>query len=221
MAFQPWPAAPLAPSQELVSFHNPDHPASENYRVLLGKILTGDQDTLPQAIVFTGSTLGVGTTTALLNLAVTAARQGNRRVVILDLNAARPAVAKRLGVNSGPWIDDVLAGRGGLEKAIQPTLISGLNVLAPEPESGPAIVPSAEAVRWILSWLRQRFDLIFVDAAPWEGTTFLSLGDAVYLVSADLSSASRLDHIAREIARQGGLLRGILRTSVEISSVRG
>jgi Mrp family chromosome partitioning ATPase len=216
VAFQPWPEAPAAPFPELVSFHRPDHPASDLYRTLLGQILSGEEHGHPQALLFTGLTPGVGTTTALLNLAVCAAREGKRRVAVLDLNASRPAVAKRLGVSSGPWIDEILSGRGGLEKALQPTRVGGLFVLAPDARGDRASVASAEAARWILSWLRQRFDLIFIDASPWEDQTSLALGDAAYLVApAGGPSAARLSHVAREIARQGGRLRGILQTGIE------
>jgi Mrp family chromosome partitioning ATPase len=216
VAFRPCPDEPATPSRKLVTFHQPDHPASELYRALLGRILSGDIKTHPQAILLSGVSPGVGATTALLNLAVCAAREGKQRVAVLDLNSARPAVAETLGVSAGPWFEDFLAGRSGLEKALQPTRVASLFVLAPNAAGDRTTKPSTEAALWIVSWLRGHFDLIFIDASPWEETTFISLGDAVYLVApVGSASAARLDRIACEIARQGGRLRGILQTGMD------
>jgi Mrp family chromosome partitioning ATPase len=216
VAFQQWPATPSAPYPELVSYHRPEHHASEAYRAVLGQILSGDFSTLPQTIGITGLAPGVGATTALLNMAVCATREGNRRVAVLDLNAARPAVARWLGVAQGPGIDEFLSGRVSLEKALHPTRVSGLFVLATCGGADKAVRPSPEAIRWIATWLRQRFDLIFLDAGTWEEASSVVLADAVYLVTPIGSASSpRLSQVAREIARQGGRLRGILQTDIQ------
>jgi Mrp family chromosome partitioning ATPase len=211
VAFHPCQPAPSVPFPDLICYHQPDHPASARYRVLLAQILPDKTDAATQAILFAGLVPGAGTTTALLNLAVSAALDGLRRVAVFDLNAPRPAVAKRLGVAPGAWIDEVLSGRAGLETILRPTRIQGLFVLSPEARDGKAAFPSAEAVRWILSWLRQHFDLILIDGPTWSDNPLLSAGDAVFLVSPqDGLSAPRLSSIAREVARQGGLLRGVI-----------
>jgi hypothetical protein len=216
VTLQPWPEAPAAPFPELICFHQPEHPASAAYRALLDRILGVERSTAPQAILFTGLTAGVGTTTALLNLAVSAARNGSRRVAVLDLNGSRPAVARRLGVSAGPWIDEVLAGRGGLEQALQPTGVPGLFILAPEVRGDQAVLPATEAIRWVISWLRPRFDLIIIDGPTWEDSPPFTSVDAVFLLApADGPSAARVGHVSQAIARLGGRLRGILQTTLQ------
>jgi Mrp family chromosome partitioning ATPase len=149
----------------------------------------------------------------LLNLAVSAAQEGRRRVAVFDLNVHRPAVSRRLGVAPGGWVDEVLSGRAALETVLRPTRIEGLFALCLEVRDDMAVAPSAEAVRWILSWLRQHFDLILIDAPSWSENPMVSAADAVFLVSPqDSLSAPRLSSIAREVARHGGSLRGVIQT---------
>jgi hypothetical protein len=98
------PAAPTAAppmnrvAPEITAFHEPAHPLSEQYRTLLARIEEGIVGNAPHILLFTAVTPGAGTTTMLLNLAVTSCGNGNRRVLVVDANLSRPAVARRLGV---------------------------------------------------------------------------------------------------------------------------
>jgi hypothetical protein len=208
-----WPAGPGVPAPEVVAYHHPDHPASQQYRTLLTQVKGADATGRNQIILFTGMTVGAGTTTVLLNLAVSAARSEQERIAILDLHTSRPAVATRLGIPEGPGLQDVIAGRIALEKAIQPSRLKNLFVLAPQPDSELETVATKETVHWLLGWLRRQYDLILVDSAAWEGNPFLSVADAVFLVAGSQeASPARTPHVAREIARQGGSLRGLIHT---------
>jgi hypothetical protein len=218
VSLRTWPDAAALPFPELICFHQPDHPASEQYRDLLASILTEGLGTAPQTLYFTGMAPGSGTTTVLLNLAVCACEEGRRRVAVVDLNTARPAIAKRLGVSSGPWLDEVIAGRRGLESTLLSTRARGLFVLSPDVQGERTISPSAEEIRWMLSWLDRRFDVVFIDGPVWEDNQSLPSTDAVFLVlPAEGPSALRVGRIAQEIARRGGRFRGFLQTRVQIA----
>ena len=99
------PAAPkrgLAP--ELVAFHAPDQPASARYGDLLASLLEAGRvrpGAACRTLLLTAARSEIGTTTVLLNLAITAARQ-DLRVVVVDANLRRPAVADRLGLPPAP-----------------------------------------------------------------------------------------------------------------------
>jgi MinD-like ATPase involved in chromosome partitioning or flagellar assembly len=180
---------------------------------VLNRLLTENAGAVPQILYFTSVEAGSGATTVLLNLAICAAEEGTHRIAVLDLNTSSPGVAKRLGVSSGPWLDEVLAGRRGLEGALQPSRVRGLFVLSTDVQSERAVSPSVEAVRWMLSWLVQRFDRIFIDGPVWENHLPVASTDAVFLVvPAEGPSDTRVARIAQEIARQGGRFRGILQT---------
>ena len=57
----------------------------------------------------------------LRNLAVTAARQGGRRIAVVDADPRRPTLSERLGLSARPGLCDVLAGAATLDQALQPT----------------------------------------------------------------------------------------------------
>jgi Mrp family chromosome partitioning ATPase len=104
---------------ELVSFHCPEHAASTRYEEVLATMLAGALADRPRAFFFTSALFDAGTTTVLLNLAITAARRGRRRVAVVDANLRRPAIASRLHVEEAPGLRDVLAGAATIDEAVQ------------------------------------------------------------------------------------------------------
>src|SRR5262249_21030592 len=106
---------------ELIAFHRSEHPASEQYRALVDGILNQLPAGRSQVILFTALTPESGRTTVPLNAAITFARQGRLRVVALEANLDRPALAKRLGLPEAPGLHDFLAGSRTLTEALQET----------------------------------------------------------------------------------------------------
>ena len=171
---------------ELISFHQPDHPMAAQYRTLLAGLLGQLPDGWGQVLLFTGPSPWAGTTTVLLNLALTAARNESKKILVVDANLRRPALSDRLGIAPSPGLRDVLAGNVPLRQALQETGQSGLWALsAGKTNLGDVRLP----LDWLLPTLRQlrqHFDLVFVDAPSWnEGSEVSALAatcDAVYMV---------------------------------------
>jgi Mrp family chromosome partitioning ATPase len=219
VAFEPWPAqrpAVRAVAPELLAFHDPDHAVSRQYRTLLDHLLGSDAGGAPRALLLTAAAPGVGTTTTLLNLAITCAR-GRRCVAAVDLNLYRPAVAARLGLLASPGLPEVLAGTVALEQALQATAVPGLYALTAVPGGGPSAMLTADALRWVVRWLREHFDVVFLDGPPWEGgpemTALVQACDAVYPVLRDGEASSPpVQQMLHAITRRGGKLRGLIHT---------
>src|SRR5437764_1222048 len=95
---------------ELIAFHQPDHPISGQYRDLATGLLAQTPAEQPRVLFFTSSAPGAGTTTVVLNTAVTLARDNLLRVAVLDAHLRRAAVAGRLGLPDGAGLREVLAG---------------------------------------------------------------------------------------------------------------
>jgi capsular exopolysaccharide synthesis family protein len=224
IAFQPFPAVPppVPPPAErfasdLVAFHRPDHSVSEQYRSLLNAMAPALSPGHAQVLLLAAASQKAGTTTTLLNLAITAAR-GKLRVVVVDADVRRPAIAQRLGLALAPGLHEVLAGTTSLQKALQETGQVNLHALTAG-EIGPAggARLAGEAMRSVLRHLRSRFDLTLVDTLPWDGRPdVVGLGsycDSVYLVvrhaEAEKSEVTDLVHL---ITQQGGRLRGCILT---------
>jgi Mrp family chromosome partitioning ATPase len=159
-------SAPSGIASEIVAFHDPDHHISAQYRELLSQILGSVTTSTSPALLFTGSVASAGTTTVTLNIAATAARQG-QRVIVVDVNTRRPAVAGRLALCDRPGLGEVLAGAATLDEAVQETQQPGLSALT---IGGPAASAprGAESYRSLFRQLRQRFDLVLVDAPRWD-----------------------------------------------------
>jgi Mrp family chromosome partitioning ATPase len=204
---------------ELIAFHQPDHAISAQYRDLTTCLLAQTPQQQPRVLLFAGSCAGAGTTTVVLNTAITLARQNLRRVVVLDAHLKRSAVAARLGLQETPGLRDVLAGRMTLEESICSTSLPGLMVLtAGAPDAIPSIRLAGEAMRSLLRQVRDQHDLVLVDAACWDGRPeVVALGcacDAVYLcVPEKHQESTEARELMQIVTEQGATLRGCILTS--------
>jgi Mrp family chromosome partitioning ATPase len=220
VAFEPWPGSAVRGSvaTEVIAFHHPDHAVSKEYTALFDKMLQALAGGGPQTLMLCGSQPRVGATTALANLAVVAARL-RRRVVVADMNFARPAIALRLGQTAATGLADVLNGRVAIEQALLPTAIASLHVLAGGAAKNKDARPTsltAEAIGWLMARLRERFDVILLDgpslAEPADLELLAAAADGIYLVlpQGEMDAATRT--AAPMIARMGGRLRGMIHT---------
>jgi Mrp family chromosome partitioning ATPase len=211
-------SAPGPLARELVAFHQPNHPVSAQYRELATRLFAQPPAEQPRVLLFAASAQGAGTTTVLLNAALTLVRDNSRRVVVVDAHLRRPAVAERLGLPPGVGLREVLAGRTRLEDAVRATGVPGLSVLgAGTAEVAPARL-AGEGMRAVLRSLRERHDLVLVDGPHWDGRPeVVALGsgcDAVYLVVPEaLQEAPATADLLQVMLEQGAMLRGCVLTS--------
>src|SRR5439155_10142068 len=143
VVFRPLPhARPSAPppsrvGPELITLHQPEHPLSQQYRLLQAALLAQLPASRPQVLLFTAAAPDLDTTTVLLNVAIASAQLEKPRVAVVDANLNRPAVAQRLGLDPAPGLREVLSGSVALLRALQVTRQVNLHVLAAG-EPGPA-----------------------------------------------------------------------------------
>jgi Mrp family chromosome partitioning ATPase len=216
VTFRPFPPepSPLRPIAQrfdpnLVALHQPDHPISAEYRVLVQNIEEQLPSGQPRVLLFTSPTSQGDTTTVLLNLAITRAKQNMARDIVVDANFRRPLLAERLGLPLVPGLGDVLAGTVSLSRALQETGQPNLSALT----AGKGGSIATEAVRTLMRQLRARFDWIFVngpcsDSRP-DVITLGSACDAVYLVLPEAEEGTaRMEEVNQMILQQGGCLQG-------------
>ena len=209
------PAPRVAP--ELVAFHQPEHAVSQQYSAVFLQMAPQASSEQAPALLLTATVAGAGTTTALLNLAISGCRHQQRRIVVVDANRDRPAVALRLGLDAAVGLHEVLQGRMALEQAVLATPQSELHVLAAGAGATEAAAWPADALRWALTWLRQRFDLVLLDCPPWTDTPLLRtlgpLADAVYLV-VDAAEAQKppVRAVTRSLMHLGCRVGGLIVT---------
>jgi Mrp family chromosome partitioning ATPase len=203
----------LAP--ELVAYHAPDQPAARQYREVCDAVLNAVAGDRAAALLFTPALPRSGNTTTLLNIALTAARQERRRVVVVDANPRQPAVAERLGLPAAPGLREVLAGAATLEDVLQATEQANLFALTAGVRDAGGVRFVAETMRSLLRQLRQRFPLVFVDGPCWDGrpdvTALATACDAVFLVAPEQEAETpQTDALLRLISDRGARLAGCI-----------
>ena len=222
-AFEPWPGAtptPLGISAEIIAYHQPDHAATKEYALLLQTLRGGLKAVGPNVLLLVGLKPHVGASTVLLNLAVIAAREQKTRVLLVDANSQRASLSQRLGLGACAGLLDVIEGTLALEQSIVKTGIAALHLL---PAGTPSKTPrplGAEAMAWLINWLRERYDLVFIDGPTIENAADLAVqvphADGIYLVLPQGETASVNKGIAQTISRLGGRLCGLIHTHFEV-----
>ncbi len=159
----------LAPNPLLMPLVDPRSPVTERYRRMMTHIdHLGARDDHPyRTIVMTSSREAEGKTLTSMNLALAMAEDRDRKVVLMDVDLHRPRVhhfllsKPRLG-----WID-VFEDRAELETAVVDLNQTRLRLLpAGRPPDKPVEVLKSERFRRLLRQLRDRFDVVILDAPP-------------------------------------------------------
>ena len=119
-----------------------------------------------KVIMVTSASAGDGKTTTCVSLARSMAH-GGEKVVVLDADWHRPAVAALLRGGLAPGLADVVRGSATLAESLQVDRQSGVHFIAPGLTEGlPQSVLGSDAVGAAIAQLRQRFDIVLIDTPP-------------------------------------------------------
>ncbi len=186
---------------ELVVHDAPNSVLAESYRQVKAPIDKAMTQAGHQTLLLVGGLPGAGTTTMATNLAAASAASG-KTVLVVDANFRRPQLAEAMGVSTeAPGLGDVLKGEASLEEALLESRI-GVTVLgAGRPANRVFDRLNDGRFDGLIAQLRDRFDLIIVDAPP-----AVVAGDAMVL-------ANKLDAavlVVRANQEQRGLVARLL-----------
>ena len=208
---------PSGISPDVVVYHFPDHLVTSEYRTIREEVRRQFDEAGSRVVFLTAAVPVAGTTTVLMNLAVSLTHELPAKVLVVDANFDRPAVARRLGVAEAPGLAEVLGQTVPLAWALQPSPAPNIHVLAAGvPADGTDAAMASDFPR-LLGQLRQWFDWVLVDGGVWdESLGRESVGpvcDAVYLVTRQTD----LEHpeftgLRASVTSAGGTLRGYITT---------
>ncbi len=119
------------------------------------------------AVVVTSAESGVGKTTVSVMLARSLARCG-KRVLLVDADLRRPAIAKHLGIGMGPGLSDILMNRYSLEDVVVTTDSVYMDVIpAGDSHSGdyPELLTNGTLAASLIEW-RRKYDMVILDTPP-------------------------------------------------------
>lgn len=205
------------PDPSLVALLLPDHPVSGEYRTLRDEIRRQLPESTSRVLLFAAAAPESGTTTVMLNLAVTLAREGKARVLVVDGNVNRPGVASKLALKPAPGLCEVLSHHVPLAWAVQPSAVSDLQVLTAGEMTDATPTAVGRDLPKLMHQLRQWYDWVLVDAGVWgampERDGACPSADAVYLVTRDAAAdRPEFQSLRGWVKELGGLLRGYVTT---------
>ncbi len=150
-------------------------PAYEAYRMLWTNIEFARQDSKLRTLLVTSGGVGEGKTTSLVNLAIVAAREGNR-VLVVDSDFRRPRVHKLLGISNREGLTDVLLRNVDPDRVAVETKVPNLWVLSSGklPPNAMGLLNSRN-MRECIEYLHDKYDIILFDSPPVIGVSDASV----------------------------------------------
>lgn len=219
IAFQPMPElkafAGSRMAADLVTFHQPAHPVSGQYRQLHQAMAAQ----LPKAdravMVLANVADDAGASTAALNLAISRAIDHRGRVLLIDAKPGTPTIASRVGCVDQPGLSELLTQLAPLGIALQPTELHNLTVLAWGQAGRDLDEQAWSRLPVVMTRLMQRFEWILVDAPRGDDLKrWVAMTDGVYLVvRKEEWDSPNVDSAHEAIRAMGGQLRGCLMTA--------
>ena len=183
---------------------DPRSPFSESFRALRTSMRLSTTSRESKAIAVTSCQPGEGKSTVSVNMAAVLA-QGGKKVALVDTDMRRPSVYKRLRLEGGKGLSEVLTGYYTLEEVTQThETLTTLDVIP----SGtvpplPADLLASDQMSEVVRQLRERYDYVIFDTPP-----LLSVTDPAIV-------ASQADGMVLVI-RQGYCTRRMLARAAEI-----
>jgi len=163
-----------------------------------------------QTLLVASASTGDGKTTIARSLAIAAAQMGSR-VLLLEADLRRPAIAHPFGLAAGPGLADVLIGAVTLSEATQQIDLDPLGrevtrgrplsvlVAGASPPPNPVELLESLAMERVLEQSRVAYDLVVIDTAPLavvsDSFSLLRKVDGVIIVG-------RLGRARRDVAQR-------------------
>ena len=145
---------------------NTDFVIQEAYKQLRTNIRFCIRDQKCKKFCLTSSQAGEGKSITLLNLAISFAQTG-KKVLLIDADLRRPAIARLLVEKASPGLSEVLLGEVSEEEAIRPGVYPNLDILfSGEIPPNPSEILSSERLLELIESSAERYDYILVDTPP-------------------------------------------------------
>ena len=161
--------APALLDEHLVSLQAPSTAAAEQYRVLRHFVETLRKRANLQVLGVTSPGVGDGKTVTAINLAGALSQSDDARVLLIDMDLRRPAIARYLAIaQARPTLADALGTPGlALKDAVIQLPRFNLSVLqAPVSAASPYELLRSPKLEALLAEARQQYDYVVLDTPP-------------------------------------------------------
>ncbi|HEU4522921.1 MAG TPA: CpsD/CapB family tyrosine-protein kinase [Thermoanaerobaculia bacterium] len=164
-------ALPDGIDPRLVSLLKPDSFEADQYRMLRYAVERACPSEAARVVAVTSAVPGDGKTLTAVNLAAAIARAGQSRVLLIDADLRRPAVARVLGRDTGHrgWglVDAILDKRLSLDQVTWPLDPFNLAVVTSRrPQADTYELLASGRFAELVREARERYDYIVIDTPP-------------------------------------------------------
>lgn len=189
----------------------------EAYQRLGTHLLLPSRDTsLLRDLMVVASQHGEGATTTAALFASTLAKRKKLDVLLVEANFRTPALEQVFPIQRNGGFAELIEGRQGIEKVVQPTPQPQLFVVTSgHYESSPSSVLESSRFGEVMEKLHERFQFVVFDSAPVNVyTDALILGPrmdgTVFVVEADRTRIDEAQRAKRQLERAGTKMLGAL-----------
>jgi len=191
--------APIAGQQAVLE---PMSDVAESCRTIRTAIYFGAPKDRCRTLLITSPAQADGKSTLASNLAITMAQSG-KRVLLVDADLRLPSQHTIFRVENDRGLSNLLEGHVTLDQAVQPTSITGLEILpcGPKPPS-PSEMLNSPMFSELLEVLSDRYDQVIIDSPPVMGVADARIigasCDITVLVLRSQKSTRRMSEMARD-----------------------
>jgi succinoglycan biosynthesis transport protein ExoP len=209
-----------APNHPVVMHDDPLSARSEAVRRLRTNLQFVDVADDAKSIVITSSIPGEGKSTTAINLAVSLGDAG-LRVILVDADLRRPAVAGYLGLEGAVGLTTVLIGRAELRDVIQPWQRTTLDIMpAGQIPPNPSELLGSKAMTSLLKQLADNYDMVLLDSSPLLPVTDAailskSVGGTLVVVGADRIHRPQLQQALESLSTVDANVLGLVLNKVD------
>lgn len=153
----------VSPSITMVASTFPNSPMVEEFRKVIVPIMypTGSAEPL-KSIMVASPSFGDGKTALACNLAIVLT-QANRRVLVVDFNAHKPAVERGFNLEPAPGLSEVLDGTSEASALVRTTDVPNLSVIGPGSFTAESTARlSSIEMSSFLEWARKEYDHVIL-----------------------------------------------------------
>ena len=194
---------------KLVVHTAPESASAEQYRSFVPVFL---EDEKRRVILVTSAARGDGKSLTCMNLALTIARDVNRRVLVIDADLRRPTAHRLLRVRAPVGLTEVLEGSASFEETVITTQVPNLSLLpAGRATKNPLTLLTDKRFLELLEDARNGYDAIFIDSPPLmpvvDTKLLRKLADmVVFVVRADATPREAVLRALKEMREVAGVV---------------
>lgn len=177
-------------------------------------------------ICITSSNLGEGKSITMLNLAISFA-EVRKKVLLIDADMRRPALARLLIEKASPGLSNVLAGLATAEEAVHKEVYPNLDIIfSGDVPPNPSELLSDPRMHTLIEDMSQVYDYILVDTPPVNAVSDACivanmLDGVLYLVRQNKTDKELVKRGVDQLNLVGAKLLGFVLNGVELETKKG